>query len=177
MKKMLILTIILHAAIVSVAQNADSLFQRRNKAIKQPVSQTMKPKNIIKNQPLQELLPDLVITRASISKTSTGYIVNYTITNTGTAPVKVNINGIRLFGRVKDNGLEMSSSYSKLLQDGALLNPGGIIDNQFTISSSVLNTLANGIQYKYYLTVDHINDIPELNETNNTFEINFRYGY
>lgn len=71
----------------------------------------------------------------------------------------------------------MSSSYIKLLQEGALLNPGGIIDNQFTISSSVLNTLANGIQYKYYLTVDHINDIPELNETNNTFEINFRYGY
>jgi len=177
MKIFLILAIMLHTVLFSVAQNPDSLFQRRNKVANQPVSQTMKPKNIIKNQPLQELLPDLVITRASISKISTGYIVNYTITNTGTAPLKVNIKGIRLFDRVKDNGLEMSSSYIKLLQEGSLLNPGGVTDNQFAISSPALNTLINGIQYKYYLTVDHINDIPELNETNNTFEINFRYGY
>lgn len=125
--------------------------------------------------PPAKLLPDLVITGASISKKPDNtFEVQYTMKNTGAGDVEININGIRSNGRILKDGFSMCNTYHFSTFPRKVLKPGETHINIYTIAPNLINTLTSGQQYEYWITIDYIKDIRESNENNNDFKINFR---
>lgn len=122
--------------------------------------------------------PDLTITKGTMIRNPDGsYTVYYTVVNGGQGALRVGVNGIRLKGEVVNNGLSMANSYIKIADNGSLLPAGGTLSGNFKTPQINGSNFTDGKQYEYTLTVDYILDIPESNEQNNLFKINFRIGY
>lgn len=122
--------------------------------------------------------PDLNITKGAMTRNPDGsYTVYYTVANSGQGALRVGVNGIRLKGEVVNNGLSMANSYIKIADNGSLLPAGGTLSGNFKTPQIIGSNFTTGEQYEYTLTVDYILDIPESNEQNNIFKINFRIGY
>lgn len=123
--------------------------------------------------------PDLVITAGSMVRKPDGsYEVSFTIKNIGAGAATLSSNGIRMFGRVREeDGFERMASYPTVAYTGKTIPPGEMVRGFYIVAAGAANTLTYGLAYQYYLTVDSIKDIEESNETNNEFRINIRAGY
>lgn len=129
--------------------------------------------------PPAKAMCDLVITAGSMTRKSDGsYEVQFTIRNIGVAAAELSSNGIRMYGRVREeDGFEKMASYPTVNYSGKTIPPGETVVGYYTVSSQHMSLLNYGTQYAYYLTVDSIKDIAEGREDNNDFRINIRAGY
>lgn len=123
--------------------------------------------------------PDLVITAGSMVRKPDGsYEVSFTIRNIGAGAAALTVNGIRMFGRVREEGgFERMASYPTVAYTPRTIPPGEMVRGSYIVSANAANSLTYGQAYQYFLTVDAIKDIDEGNETNNEFRINIRAGY
>lgn len=122
---------------------------------------------------------DLVIIAGSMTrKTDGSYEVQFTIRNIGVAAAELSSNGIRMYGRVREeDGFEKMASYPTVNYSGKTIPSGETVVGSYIVPSQSMNLLTPGTQYAYYLTVDSIKDIAEGREDNNDFRINIRAGY
>lgn len=119
--------------------------------------------------------PDLTIGVLNAVETEKGLTIYYAVKNIGTVSLRVNINGIRVMGGVQDGSTTSLTSYMKLSEYNALVNPNDQINGSVTITvdNMRLRNLIAGQQYTYILKVDNIENIDEANENNNTAQHRF----
>lgn len=108
----------------------------------------------------------------SSGATNTFYIVHYSIINSGN--VDLDISNIVLQGVINRVGTSINFPSGGMMLTPAHLNNTTVLhpgeSYQGKMNASITQVLT-GVPYKYVLTADHSNRIAEVNESNNTSEV------